>query len=230
MRDEKDKLMNQATDKFFNMYVNLVKNGKIYGENAAIRNIWEKDKTFFFDVYLYRLKKSFIFESSYIHNLFDVSREKGYNDAASFVKDFFAAVGQGTPKQPPLQTSKDNLLDALRADLTILQFMSRLDKGSQVLKNKIIFDYIKKSVPEAKSFSDLYLLKILSDIRPEPVDFYRAVTSLKRKTPIEAECFLKEIVKVCQTDGFLNYTERMYLADVAQFLRQEGLKLPEKLL
>ena len=76
----------------------------------------------------------------------------------------------------------------------------------------------------------MYLRKILSDIRPEPVDFYRAVTSLKRKTPIEAECFLKEIVKVCQTDGFLNYTERMYLADVAQFLRQEGLKLPEKLL
>lgn len=223
--------MSQTTDKFFNMYVNLVKNGKIYGENAAIRNVWEKDKTFFFDIYLYRLKKSFIFEASYIHNLFDVSREKGYSDAASFVKDFFTAVQSKAPQQTAMpKKSKDSPLETLKADLTILQFMSRLDKGNILLKNKIIFDYIKKSAPEMKNFSETYLRELLADIRPEPVDFYQSVQSLRRKTPDAAERFLKEIVKVCRTDGFLNYTERMYLADVAQFLRQEGLKLPEKLI
>ena len=43
--------MANITDKFYNMQVNLIKNGKIYAENVAIRNVWQKDSNTFFDIY-----------------------------------------------------------------------------------------------------------------------------------------------------------------------------------
>ena len=55
-----------GSDKFYNMQVYLIKNGKLYAEEVAIRNIWEKDNGAFFDIYVHRLKKSFVFDAVFI--------------------------------------------------------------------------------------------------------------------------------------------------------------------
>ena len=52
--------MSGGCDKFYNMEVCLIKGGRLYAEDVAIRNIWEKDDDIFFDLYVHRLKKSFV--------------------------------------------------------------------------------------------------------------------------------------------------------------------------
>ena len=61
--------MVEATNKFYNIKINLIKNGHIYAENVAIRNVWEKESNIFFDIYFHRLNKSFVFDSVFIHDI-----------------------------------------------------------------------------------------------------------------------------------------------------------------
>ena len=56
-----------------------------------------------------------------------------------------------------------------------------------------------------------------------------AVILPKRIQPKDAEFLLKEIVKLCLSDGQIHYNERMYLADIVQTLRLEGLRIPKNL-
>ena len=98
------------------------------------------------------------------------------------------------------------------------------------IKDKIIYDYILKEVAAAENFSKQFIINYVSKIQPEREDFYKAMTELKSKTPKQAERLLRELVKICRVDGQMHYKERMYLADIIQTLRENGLKIPDNLI
>ena len=54
------------------------------------------------------------------------------------------------------------------------------------------------------------------------------IISLRRfvsaKNPDEAEEMVKEIVKICLADGQLHYNEKLYLAEIFQTLREQGVE------
>ena len=99
-----------------------------------------------------------------------------------------------------------------------------------IIKDKIIYDYILKEVAAAESFSKQYIVNYVSKIQPEREDFYNSLKNIKSKTPKQAERLLREIVKICRVDGQMHYNERMYLADIIQVLRDNGLKIPDNLI
>ncbi len=223
--------MSEQNDKFYNMRVDLVNNGRIYTENVAIRNIWEKDSSIFFDIYCHRLKKSFVFDSLFIHGIYDINRDKAYSDISLFIKDF-KAISQDQKELKPIikKQSSYGVFETIKEDVIILLFMSRRWHENEQLKNRIIIDYILDNCENAKDFSEQYIRSFISRIQPEIEDFYLALNKLKSKTIEKAEYFLREIVKICISDGHMHYIERMYLADIVYVLRSEGMPIPDDLL
>ncbi len=212
------------TDKFYNMQVNLVKNGRVYPEKAAIRNIWQKDRNFFLDIYIYRLQKAFVFDAAFVRDISDMSRGISYKDINKFAADFAAAAAV-----EPVQVSKTGTADILspvKDDVILLLFMSKVWNDKNPIKQKIIFDYIQSSVAAAKNLSERYLSRYLAGLQPADDDFYNTLNRLKSKKPSQALRLLQEAVKICLVGGYLHYNERMYLADFIQALRQEGVEVP----
>lgn len=223
----KDKAMQQPTDKFYNMQVNLIKNGRIYKEQVAIRNVWAKERSIFLDIYFHRLQKSFVFDSVFIHDISDLSRDKVYTDINQFFQDFkniTETVSEATDVTQPKNSRKD-ILSPIKDDIMLLLFMAYLWKDKKDLKEKIIMDYIRGNFEPAASLSERYIKTYVSALHPNNNDFYKILPKLKSKRPQEAELLLREAVKICLADGYLHYTERMYLADLMQALREEGLKI-----
>ncbi len=210
--------------KFYNMQVNLIKNGKIYAERAAIRNVWQKDNNTFLDIYIYRLNKAYVFDSGFIHDITDNSREKYYKDVGKFVCDFYATCKISSLEQSP---NSDNVIfSSIKEDLVILRFLSEVLKNKKDIKDKIIREYVRDTVKSAQKLSDRYLDEYINSIIPDSKEFYAAVSSLKSKTPKQAEDLLRNSIKLCLSDGYLEYHERMYLADLIEALRSYGLLLP----
>ena len=210
------------------MSVDLINNGQIYTESIAIKNIWEKNGSLFLDIYFHRLKKSFVFDSAFISNLYDVSQDKGYDDLKKFADEFKKAAQE--PANPPLKKSsvkeEGGVLESLRTDIAMMMFVARCSHKQTMLKEKIILDYIRTKVKAAQKFSESYLRHFIYDISCTEDDFYNGLKQLKSKKPQEAEYLLREMIKICLSDGNFHYTERTYIADVFQALRQEGLRLP----
>lgn len=215
-----------ANNKYYNMRVNLIKNGHIYAENVAVRNIWQKNEGTFFDLYFHRLKKSFVFDAVFIHDLYNINEDLYYKNVSLFIQDFFSQTEVVTPQKK----TETDILQPLLNDITILLFMARSWGKGNIIKKKIIFNYIQNNIPQAKNFSDTYLNSYISSIQPEAKDFYQALQNLKNKTPKQARELFKQIVQLCRSDGHLHYSERMYLADIFQSLRQEGVILPENII
>ena len=214
--------------RFYNMRADLVNNGQIRTESIAIKNIWEKNGSIFLDIYFHRLKKSFVFDSAFVSNLYDVSQDKGYNDIKKFAADFKKPPQKATieKEQPHLQKEEGGLLAPLRQDIAMMMFVARCSHKPTLLKEKIIIDYIRSQIKASQKISETYLKHFIYSVSCNEDDFYRGLSTLKRKKPHDAEHFLREIIKICISDGNLHYTERTYIADIFQALRQEGLHLP----
>lgn len=222
--------MAKQTDKFYNMQINLIKNGRIYAEKVAIQNVWEKDSNVFLDIYFHRLKKSFVFDSVFVHDILDVNREKCYKDISKFVADFHAESSNSAAVSTAKPQKETGLLVPIKNDIIILSFMAHAWGDRSQIKDKIIFEYIQKTIEAAQSLSEQYLRNHLGQFEPSCEEFYAALKNIKTKNPQQAELFLREVIKICLADGYLHYTERMYLADIIQTLRLEGLKLPQNLI
>ena len=219
-------------DKFYNMQVYLIKGDKLYAENVAIRNIWEKDDGIFLDLYVHRLKKSFVFDSVFIKEIIDLNNNVKYNSIEHFISDYrFSSDSDDTDYTPSVK-SENSILDRIRNDLIMLIFMADAWglEGEGRIKDKIIYDYILNEVAAAQNFSKQFLANYVSKIQPESADFYEALKSIKSKSPKQAEKLLKEIIKICRVDGQMHYKERMYLADIIYTLRENGLKIPDNLI
>ena len=80
--------MSIGSDKFYNMEIHIIKGDQLYAENVAIRNIWEKDDGTFFDIYVHRLKKSFVFDSLFIKEIADLNNNVKYQSISSFINDY----------------------------------------------------------------------------------------------------------------------------------------------
>ena len=80
--------MSDGKDRFYNMQVYLIKSGKLYAEDVAIRNMWEKDDGIFFDIYVHRLKKSFVFDSVFIKEVIDLNSNIKYPNIDAFISEY----------------------------------------------------------------------------------------------------------------------------------------------
>ena len=223
--------MSGGKDRFYNMQVYLIKSGKLYAEDVAIRNMWEKDDGIFFDIYVHRLKKSFVFDSVFIKEVIDLNSNIKYPNIDAFIGEYNNYVNDDAENicQNPIK-SENSVLDRVRNDLILLVFMADAWGREGKIKDKIIQDYIVNEVIAAKNFSQHFIANYISKLQPEADDFYEALKSIKSKTPKQAERLLREIVKICRVDGQMHYKERMYLADIIYSLRENGLKIPENLI
>lgn len=223
--------MSGGNDKFYNMQVYLLKSGKLYAEDVAIRNIWEKDDGTFFDIYVHRLKKSFVFDAVFIREIIDLNNNVKYPSIEHFINDYKNSSDEIKEDICPKPIKSENsILSRIRNDLILLVFMSDAWGKDGKIKDKIIYDYIVNELAAAKNFSKHFLANYVSKLQPESEDFYEALKSVKSKSPKQAERLLREIVKICRVDGQMHYKERMYLADVIYTLRECGLKIPENLI
>ena len=76
---------------------------------------------------------------------------------------------------------------------------------------------------KAQILSDSFIKSYLSEINPDENDFYEALDNLRGKTPEQAGALAAEVMKISISDGCLQYTERLYLAEIMQALREFGL-------
>ena len=221
--------MNDPQVRFYNMLIHLLRNNRIYEENAAIRNVWEKDGNTFFDIYFYRRRKSYIFDGVFIHDIMDLSNEKYYKDVKSFVKDFKHSNKDNTPlPETKIYAPAAKLFESIEIDLVIMLFVSMCEIGKLLpVKEKIIIEYIRGKIPEASNLSNQYISGFLKSLNCNEKVFYDALKQLKRKPPKEAEQLLNELLKIALSDGKLHYKEKWFLAEIWEQLRQDGLLIED---
>lgn len=217
--------MNEKPLKFYNMVVHLIQKDRIYEENAAVKNVWEKDGNTLFDIYFYRNRRSYVFDSAFIRDLVDLTTEKYYKNPQEFLRDFrasaeFENAAEDKEKNTPPVDGK--MFEPLKTDLIIMIFMASCANGMSRIKEKIIYDYLTARIPASKNFSRQYISDYLNNIAPQERDFYEALDNIKSKHPDEAEELVRETVKICMSDGKLQYEEKKYLAEIFQVLREQG--------
>lgn len=221
--------MNDTKVHFYNMLIHLVRNNRIYEENVAIRNIWEKDGNIFFDIYFYRRRKSYIFDSVFIHDITDLSNEKYYKDIKSFVKDFKLINQDNVPlPETKIYAPAIKLFENIAADIEIMLFVSMCEIGKLLpVKEKIIIEYIRNKIPQSANLSHQYISGFLKSLNYNEKIFYNALNQLKRKPPEAAEHLLNEVIKIALSDGKLHYKEKWFLAEIWEQLRQDGLLIED---
>lgn len=222
--------MPQTTDKFYNLQIDLVKNGQTVSEKAAVSSIVEKAGTSYFNIYIYRLDKSFVFEKHFIRSVRDLSRDKVYDDINLFIKDFNETIQQSNNLEEIPARKESDLLSSIYNDVVILLFFAENDIDDNSLKIQVVNEYIQKKLPHAQNLSPIYIGKYLSSVGTSNNDFYEAIPSLLNKSEKDLAYFLKTLIKICLSDGRLHYTERLYSAEIMQMFRLRNRKLPDDFL
>lgn len=219
-----------TTDKFYNLKIDLISNGRVCVETAAVRSIVEKDDSIYLDIYIYRLKKAFIFERSFVRRIYDLSRDRAYTDIDKFVDDFKKETMQVDENNGAVALAKkihrsEEMLQPLFSDIILMLFIARIDIDNEQLKEKVIFEYITDKLPQASSLSLHYIQKYLSSLKVEREDFYKHLPMMRDKNKDEALNFYQTVLKICLSDGRMHYAERLYLAEIVQFFRLHDIDL-----
>lgn len=223
--------MPATTDKFYNLKIDIISNGRVCVETAAVRSVIDKDDSQYFDIYIYRLKKAFIFEKNFIRRIYDLSRDKAYTDMDKFIADFNHELSQsdegvnGAAALAKKIQRSEEILQPLLSDIILMLFIARIDIDNEQLKEKVIFEYITSKLPQAKNLSLLYVQKYLNSITVEREDFYRHLPDMRGKNKDEANDFYQTVLKICLSDGRMHYAERLYLAEIVQFFRLHDIDL-----
>lgn len=217
--------MSEANVKFYNMLIHLVRNDKLYKENVAIKNVWRKEGNTFLDIYFYRKRKSYIFDSVFIHDILDLSNEKYYKNIDDFIADFQDQNTVDEKNNSTANITDKKIFEKINTELIILSFMAKCCGNYTQIKEKIIFDYILKSIPRAKILSNQYLNAYIATLNPSEKDFYSAIDSMNYQNAksIKKMCF--DVLKVCLADGRMHYSEKKYLAELLQNMREAGIKI-----
>ncbi|MBE6453194.1 MAG: hypothetical protein E7012_06895 [Alphaproteobacteria bacterium] len=216
-----------ASTRFYNMTVHLLHNNRIYEENVAIKDVLEKEGNIFLDIYFYNRQKSYIFDSAFIHDIYDISTEKLYRNIKDFIKDFYAEKTE--TKDASVAVAKnihDNkIIGHLKSELTILTFIANCCGYYSTLKEKIIIEYISAQSTQAQNLSKKYLETYIKTVNPDSKDFYEAFKNLDYKNPDKIDYLCQEALKVCVVDGRLHYTEKVYMAEMLQIIRAAGINV-----
>ncbi len=215
--------MSQDNLRFYNMLVRLVQNNRLFEERAAVKKVWEKDGNILFDFYFYRNHKSYIFDAHYVRNLTDLTNEKLYKTPQIFFEEYLKENRSETTSEKKNVIIDKKIFEPLDIDIVIMRFMSACEENMTTVKEQIIYDYICRKIPETGGLSRQYIAAYLSEVRPNEDDFYQALNLIVKKSPEEAEELVRETVKICQSDGQLHYNEKLYLAELLQILRQNGV-------
>ncbi len=215
---------NSSNISFYNMLVHIVHQNRLIEENVAIKRVWKKNDIIFFDLYFYRKKKSQVIDGVFVHDLLDLTTEKYYRDAKTFLEDYLSLKEKKHNQIPEENNADFRHLEEIRDDLVILTFMAKCNLNFTNVKTKAIHDFINAHKPETGVLSEQYITSYLKALKPNEDDFYRALDNLKSKTPEEAEDIMQEAVKISISDGAIHYQERLYLAEILQTLREHGLE------
>ncbi len=211
--------------KFYNLLVHLIDHNKIVEENLAVKNVWRNDANDLFNLYFYRTKKSIVIDGAFIKDILDLNTEKFYSNVESFLEDYFYVDKESLENDKynrPLQDNK--LMEKIGMDITILVFFARRYAEFGNIKMQAICNYIQSCEPRTANLSRQYMQSFLNSINPSVEEFYAALNLLERKTPEEATKLANESVKICLSDGQIHYSEKIYLAEMLQILREKGLE------
>ncbi len=212
---------------FYNLLAHIKSGDDVREENIALKNIWDHGGNIMLDLYFYQDKSSKVIDAAYVKDVLDLSTEKLYTSCSALLRDYneFKSHREQTQTQP--QQSKPvnlELLQVLKDDIIILLYIGKCVDYFSDIKKKTILQYIKKHHPQPQSLSKNYVESCLKALTPTTEEFYKAVENLSRKTPEEAEELVQTVVKLCISDGFLGYNEKIYLAEILQILREQGVE------
>lgn len=207
------------------MLVHLIKNNRLFEENVAIKNVWQKEGNTFLDIYFYRNQKSYVFDALFVHDILDLTNEKYYQNIDDFVADFRQESDpEPEPEEPSLAVDK-NIFQPIYVDLVIMSFIGGCGGNYNHVKKRIVFEYIKKQLPSTANLSRQYVETYIDSLKPREDEFYQALKDLNSKSQDAVETLSRELMKICLADGHLMYLEKMYLAELLQVLRDLGVRV-----
>lgn len=212
--------------KFYNILAHINYKNRLLEETVAVKKIWLKDDSTFFDLYFYRNRKSYVIEKAFIHDLVDLTNEVYYDKVDKFIEDYFS--DQEIDLHPSLtakpQIIEPKIFEAIETDLIILTFLANCAGDFSEIKERALEDYILSHQPPTSNLSSQYMHTYLSQVKPGVDDYYAALNKLSAKTPEQATEIVKGAFKVCLSDGQLHYQEKLYIAEMLQILREQGLE------
>lgn len=214
--------------RFYNLLAHIKYGDDVHEVNVALKNIWDHGGNIMLDLYFYRDKSSKVMDSAYIKDILDLNTEKLYTSCTDLLQDYKEKNAPQTQreKNPVLKRQPVNLelLEVLKDDIVILLFVAKCIDYFSEIKKKTILQYIEQHHPHPQSLSKNYIDVCLKSLHPTKEEFYQAVENMRQKTPEEAEDLVQAVVKICISDGFLAYEEKVYLAEILQILREQGVE------
>ena len=213
--------------RFYNLLAHIKYGDDVREENVALKNIWDHGGNIMLNLYFYRDKSSKVIDSAYIKDIFDLSTEKHYNSCSVLLRDFQDYNSQlKTPASSGYEQISLKLehLEVLKDDIIILLYIAKCIDYFSEIKKQTILQYIYQQHPQPQTLSKNYIESCLRSVNPTTEEFYNAVGNIHKKTPEDAEKLLQAVVKLCISDGFLTYNEKIYLAEILQILRDQGFE------
>lgn len=211
---------------FHNLEASMVLDGKVVVENIAVKNVWHKGVNVLFDVYVYTQDRSIILDSLFIRQIEDLSAGKKYPLVKGFIQDFLDfKYDKKSSFKVQEKEDDEKLFDDWKNEIAILVFIAKYDSGLTDVKIGVIGDYLRSVNQEFKKMSDDFLRDYILNLDVLEKDFYDALAVLDSKNSKEALKIFTEAVKVSASDGYIDYDERRYIAEVGQKLRELDVSL-----
>ena len=207
--------------KFYNLIVSFIDSSGLEAENVALKKIWEQGGNIMVELYFYKNKSSRVVDGAFIKSVIDLSTEAEFFSAKSLLEEYIK-IKQLHQKKEKYAEQLKIFLD-IRDDIIILLYVGKVIDYYSEIKKQTIINYIQKKY-ENQMLTSQFIEGHLQMINPNKEDFYNAVKNLSKKTPEEAEDLVKEVVKICLSDGFLRYKEKICIAEILQNLREQGVE------
>ena len=214
--------------RFYNLLAHIKSGDDVREENVALKNIWDHGGNIMLNLYFYRDKSSKVIDSAYIKDIINLNTEKLYTSCSVLLRDYNEFKLQQIPTgERPARKIPVNLelLEVLKDDIIILLYIAKCIDYFSEIKKRTILQYIEQHHPQPQSLSQNYIESCLKSLHPTTEEFYEAAEHLSKKTPEEAEELMQAAVKICIGDGFMAYNEKIYLAELLQILREQGVEL-----
>ena len=214
---------------FYNIEAHIFINHRLQKENIAVRGIWQKGENCYFKVYFYDSKKTKALDTHYIYDLYDKSTEKYYKDIQAFINDYNEVMqARENRAKDEIKAARIennfNTLQPLVPEIIVLMFFALMRPELENVKISVVVDFIKKHQAKASNFSSQYIEAFIKAQTINVAAFYSALEELPYHEEDILEDLINEAIKISATDGVIHYEEKLYLAELMQFYRDNNIR------
>ena len=202
-------------------YESLSSNAK--RRDFLIRRVIKNKEEYFIDGLALDVNSPRLIRVSRISYIIEPATQKVYKDAYVFLQQVLG-INVDDAYLPEPMSDFAKAIEEVGNEITVLMYLVALDKKRSPEEREYVLDYVKARVPYL-DYDKQDMLDYVISLAPDDDSFSMAFHRVLKKGKISVEPLLQGILNVITIDGIVHEKEKVFLARVIDWLKQDGYQI-----